>query len=162
MKDILLPNILNYLSIFSMINTESFIKFKLENIEYIEYLIKILSDFIKNNKSEDILEIDLKKYIEEIINQLTYFEIIYKDINFDLSKLNNYDYNTEYIKNLNKRISNLNEKDNNENKLKKVNTKNIKEKFKMLTNKKNELFLKSQSIEEISNELNEEKKNNRK
>ena len=63
MKDILLPNILNYLSIFSMINTESFIKFKLENIEYIEYLIKILSDFIKNNKSEDILEIDLKKYI---------------------------------------------------------------------------------------------------
>ena len=157
MKNTLLPIILNYLSIFSMINTKSFIQFKIENKESIDYLLKIFSDFIKNNKSEEIIEKDLKEYIKEIIKQLTYYEIIYNDINFDLSKLNIYDYNTEYIKNLNMNIDNINENDNNELKLKKANSKQVKEKYKKLMNKKNELFLiKSQSSEEITKELMEE------
>jgi len=135
-RNTLLPIILNYLSIFSMINTKSFIQFKIENKESIDYLLKIFSDFIKNNKSEEIIEKDLKEYIKEIIKELTYYEIIYNDINFDLSKLNNYDYNAEYIKNLNMRIDNINENDIKQFKLKKANSNQIKEKFKKIMKKK--------------------------
>ena len=69
MKNTLLPTILNYLSIFSMINSKSFIKFKIENKKYIDKLTNIFSDLIKNDKNNDIIEKDLKENVKDIIKQ---------------------------------------------------------------------------------------------
>ena len=152
-KRTLLPIILNYLSIFSMINTLSSIKFKIENKTYIDYLSKIFSGFMKNNKSDELVEKDLEENIKRIIKQLNYYEIIYNDINI-LGKLNNYDYNTDYVekiknKNDNNSINIINDDNKNDIKLSKKNYAKIKEKLKMKINKKNNLFLEKASKENI-------------
>ena len=162
-KNTILPVILNYLSIFSMINTKSFIEFKIENREIINNLFNIFNFYLKNNKSDEILEKDLENNIKEIIKQLNNFNIIYKDIGFDLSKLIEYDYNTEYVEQLKKGISNeksINGNNLDENNLKKDKNKKIKDKLKLKMKNNSNLFLeKVHSSKEIMDEINEENKN---
>ena len=145
MKNTLLPIIINYLSIFSIINTKSFIKFKIKNKEYIDKLTKIFSDLIKNDKSNEIVEKDLKENIKELIKQLNYYQIIDIDIKSNKDKLNDYDYNTNYIEkikeiNKNNSLNSINENTKNDLKLSKANNLKMRQKFKMLMNKKNNLF----------------------
>ena len=163
-KNTFLPIILNYLSIFSMINTKSFIEFKIENRKRINYLSNIFNTYISNNKSNEIVETDLQKYIKEIINQLNNFEIIYNDIKSDLSKLNNYDYNTKYVEQLKKSINDNNSKNslnskikNDSNKLinKEDNSKKMKERLKKNMKMKSDNFLiRMKSNKEIMEEIN--------
>ena len=165
-KNSLLPTLLNYLSIFSIINTKSFIEFKLENKDLINELSKILSESLKNNKSNEILEKDFQKNIKELINKLNYFDIIYSDINEDLSKLNEYDYNTKYIDFLKLRKNNDNKNtinianfnDENELNQRKEHSKNLKNKLKnkikLSSNKFLENLEKNEEIQKEFNELN--------
>ena len=164
----LLPIILNYLSMFSVINTQSFIKFKIANKDLINKLCEILSKSV-NDKENDILEKDLKDNIKDVIDQLNKYQIIIENINNDYSKLNKYNYNTEFSGTLNenegtsttnKNAININSEDNN----KKINDKNkksnnLKNKFKNLMKKKANLFLdKVSSKQEILQEINEQNK----
>ena len=162
-KNSILPVILNYLSIFSMINTKSFIEFKIENRELINNIFNIFNYYLKNNKSDDILEKDLENNIKEVIKQLNNFDNIYNDIKFDLSKLNEYDYNTKYVEQLKKGVSNEKSMDGNnldEIKLKKDKSKKIKDKLKLKMKNSSELFLtKVQSSKDIMDEINNENKN---
>ena len=162
-KNTILPTILNFLSIFSMINTKSFIEFKIENRNLINYLSNILNNYISNNKSNEILEIELQANINEIIKQLYNFEIIYNDIKYDLLKLNNFDYNTKYIEQLKKSINDENSlnriiiNDSNEINKKKENVKRMKAKLKQKMKLKSSLFLeKTKSSQEIMEEINKE------
>ena len=109
-RNSLLPIILNYLSMFGVINSKSFIIFKLENKVIINKICKVLNISINDNKNNDIFEKDLEENVKEIINQLNRYEIIYEKINGDLSELDEYNYNTEISEILNKKI---NEKKNN-------------------------------------------------
>ena len=152
-KNSILPLILNYLSIFCMINTKSFIEFKTQNKDLLNHLSKIFSKYLlNNNKNNGIMEVDLQKNITDILKRLDYYEIIYNNIKFDLSKLNKYDYNTEYVHNLSLGIYISNEKNSkdmiNENSinldeinLKKKNAKNIKDKLKKKMKMKSQVFL---------------------
>ena len=148
-RNSLLPVILNYLSMFGVINTKSFIKFKIENKELIKIICQILNDSIKKNKNNDILEKDLEENVKEIIHQLKRYEIIYESINEDFSKLNQYDYNTSILEKLRKKEEE--NKEPNSIKLipeevnkaddKKKKSKNIKDKFKKLIKNKNNTFM---------------------
>ena len=168
-KNTILPIILNYLSIFSMINTKSFIEFKIRNRDFINKLSKILIYYTESNKRKDILEVDLQKNIKEIIKQLNNFEIIYADIKYDLSQLNNYDYNTNYIKQLNKgfnstsienSLTSIIKNDSNEQYQKKENLKKMKEKLKKKMKLKSDGFFEKVKINKvIKEEINNENKN---
>ena len=165
-KKSILPIILNYLSIFGTINTKSFIKFKIENEDIINNLSEILSNISINNSNNEIIEKDLEENIKEVINQLDYYKIIYNDVNKDLSKLNDYDYNIEYVEKLKLRnlikkednsINIINESNMNLLNKKKMRTLNIKEKLKNIVKNKSNLFLeKIQSNKEILQEINDQ------
>ena len=163
-KNSILPLILNYLSIFSMINTKSFIEFKIENKHIINELYKLFSNYLLNNKNANLLETELQKNIKDVLKQLNYYETIYNNLKQDLSKLNKYDYNTDYVEKLRSGINNPNEKNskdiniNNPNvaelNLKKENSKKIRDKLKMKMKAKSNLFLeKSQSCKEFIQEM---------
>ena len=64
----LLPIMLNYISMFSVINTKNFILFKLENKDIINKLYKILHDYINNKNNIAItIEKDLEENIKEVL-----------------------------------------------------------------------------------------------
>ena len=143
-RNSLLPIFLNYLSMLGVINSKLFIKFKLENKDLINKICQVLDNSVKNNKNNDILEKDLEENVKQIINQLNRYEIINESINGDLSKLNEYDYNTEILEKLRKKA----EENKNNIKLipveesidneKKKSIKNLKDKYKKkLKNKDN-------------------------
>ena len=148
-KYIILPDILKYLSIFGCINTKLFIEFKIKNGELINKIIQILSDSISdNNKSKNT---NFENNINDVINQLNAFKLI-KD---DLSKLNEYDYNFEFIEKLNEINNSKNEIKSNKIGKNKNKLKNIKEKLKIKINNKIKFFLENiKNDEEISNEMN--------
>jgi hypothetical protein len=95
------PIILKYLSIFGCINTHSFFKFKVDNEKLIDEICQILSNAISQNKENQFIEKDLEDNINEVINQLNKFKAIKIQINNNLSKLNEYDYNIEMNEKLN-------------------------------------------------------------
>ena len=99
-RNSLLPIILKYLTIFSIINTKSFIEFKNKNKNLINQLYKLLSNSVNNNQNNIKLEKDLEENIKEVINQLNWYQIIDESINSDLSKLNKYEYNCDILKQL--------------------------------------------------------------
>ena len=137
-KNSLIPTILKYLSLFGSINTKSFIQFKIDNENLINKLCQILTDSILIHYKNNRIDKDTIEYIKEVIQQLNIYKIINKNINGDFSKLNKYDYNSEYYKNtnLNNSIkSNDLEIKNNNNE-----TKKLKNKFKNIMKKKNLSF----------------------
>ena len=163
-----LPIILNYLTMFSVINSKSFIEFKIKNKDLINKLYELLSHIIKSNSNNNLLEKDLEENVTAIINRLNWFEIIYENINEDLSKLKAYDYNTEYLEKIkdNQKII-----DNNSNKIKiimenvnknddnKQKNKNLKDKFKNLMKKKANKFMNQvNSNQEMLKTINEQNK----
>ena len=167
-RNSLLPIVLKYLTMLSVINTESFILFKNKNNDLINKIIELLSNAIKNNKNNNILDKDLEENIKEVINQLIYHKIIFNFINSDLSKLDKYNYNTELIekirvnendskKNLNK--INLIPDDNNKKNDNKKKAKNMKDKYKNLMKKKANIFMdKVNSNQEMTKAINEQNK----
>ena len=175
----LLPVILNYLLMFCVINTKSFIEFKIENKDLIIKLQNILSESLKTNKDNNnndneniILEKDLEEYIAEVINQLNKYQIISDSIENDLSKLNKYDYNIDILDKLKEQqlnnnnlniinfISTDSKKKADE---KKEKSKNMKNKMKNLMKKKSDLFLDKVSLNqemiEIINDQNQNQDN---
>ena len=147
-RNSLLPIILNYLSMFGVINTKSFIEFKIENKDLINKLCQIFSDSISNNINNNFIEKDLEDNIKEVINQLNRYHVIYERLNNDLSKLNEYDYNIDILeklkqneieKNLNKKTNQHLIEENLGNKKKQLN--NIRDKYKNLMKKKANLFM---------------------
>ena len=168
----LLPIMLNYFSMFAVINTKAFIEFKMENQNLIDNLCKSLSNCVENNKDNHIIEKDLEDNVNEVISQLNRHQIIINSLNGDLSKLEKYNYNTdlENITQNNKKDSNINSinlvNDNNSTKIdedKKNKSKNMKSKFKNLMLKKANLFMeKVSSNTEIVKEINDHNKNEEK
>ena len=167
----LLPIILNYFSMFAVINSKSFIEFKRKNQNLIDSLCEILSSCVKNNKNNNIIEKDLEDNVNEVFSQLNRHQIIYDSLNGDLSKLEKYNYNTNLEKiTHNQKDSNINSIklviSNNsaqENEDKKKKSKNMKNKFKNLMVKKANLFMeKVSSNTEIVKEINEQNKNEEK
>ena len=136
--------ILKYLSIFSCINTKSFIQFKIKNEELINRINLILSYSIKDKTKFKLLDQYLKENIIEVINQLNLYKNINMNINCDLSKLGFFNYNIE-INNNSKNIINQN-KNNNCN-----NSKNIKEHLKNIKKKKAGKSMENDYIENIDN-----------
>ena len=171
-RNSLIPIILNYLTMFSVINTKSFIEFKINNNYLINQIFQLLSDIVKKNKNNSILEKDLEENIKVVIDQLNMFKKIYEYINKDLSKLNRYDYNTEFIEKFNEKKDNylikVNLKGDNKIDENKKKTTNMKNKFKALMVKKSNLFLNKissnkemlQAINEKNNNMQKEDKNN--
>jgi hypothetical protein len=165
--NLILPVILNYLLMFSVINNKAFIEFKIENKDLIIKLRTILDESLKKNKESNFLEKDLEENVVEVINQLNKYQIIYDGLDSDLSKLNNYDYNINILEklktnNLNdSNIINLISKDNKNSKLeeKEKKSKNMKNKIKNLMKKKADLFMDkistSQEILQIISEKNQ-------
>ena len=163
----LLPTILNYLSMFAVINTKSFIEFKIENKAPINKLIQILKDSLESNKNDEILDKDFEENIKQVINQLKRYEQIYESLNNDLSKLEKYDYNTEILEKLKQNNNNLDKNNINlfSDDTKKINeqnkkSKNMKNKFKNLMKKKADLFMdKIRENKEIIKQINEQQQN---
>ena len=171
-RNSLLPIILNYLSMFSVINSKKFIEFKIKNEDLINKLYELLSNCIKDNKNNIILESDLEENLKEVINQLNIYKFIYESLDRDLTKLNKYDYNIEIIDKL-KEKENLKKLNYNSNiikiipiKLNKVDenkkrAKNMKDKYKNLMKKKANIFMdKVISNEEEFKALKEKNINN--
>ena len=99
-RNSLLPTILNYLLMFSVINTKSFIEFKLENKNTINKLYEILLNFVKNNNKDNAIDKDLEEHINEVLNKINLYQLIYDSYKGDLSKLNKFDYNTNILQQL--------------------------------------------------------------
>ena len=163
-----LPIILNYLSIFAVINTKSFIEFKLKNKEIINKIFQILFNSIENNKIQNNLEKDLEENVKEVINQLNRYQTINEAIN-NLSTLNKYDYNTEILEklrinernsNIHKNIINLFPEETQKLDDRNKKSKNMKNKYKNLMKKKADLFMdKFKSSKEIIDLKDEPNKN---
>ena len=154
-KYIILPIVLKYLSIFGCINTVSFIKFKLNNEEIINKIIQLLLDYTKSD-NHYINNTNIQENINEVINQLKSFKIINNNIKSDLSELKEYDYNFEFIQNLDQ-LNNSKNLFNKLNKAEKNNCKfkNIKEKLKNKMKHKLTNFLENvKNDKEILNEIN--------
>ena len=168
LRNSLLPIILNYLSMFSVINSKSFIEFKIKNSDLIKKLYELLSKFLKNNKNNQILEKDLEDNVKDIINQLNNYEIIYESVIGDLNKINNFNYNTDIIEKIQKeKLGNQEEKSKiniiptslkkvDENKIRKI---NMKDKYKHLMKKKANKFMdKVNSNKEMIKAMEEQSK----
>ena len=140
LRNSLLPVILNFLSNFSLINTKEFIKFKIENREIIKDIKNMLLNDLEKNKDNELFEKDLDENVKKLITEMDYYNIIYEDIKHDLTKLNDYDYCTTYVHNIQKEIKedNSNNEENNNLKLKKQ---KLKEKFKLKMKNNSQNFL---------------------
>ena len=92
-----LPTILNYLLMFSVINTKSFIEFKLANKITIDKLHEILLNFIKNKEKDLAIDKDLEEHINEVLNKINSYQLIYDCYKGDLTKLNEFDYNVNIL-----------------------------------------------------------------
>ena len=157
-----LPIVFKYLSIFGCINTKSFIEFKIKNEELINKINKILNNSILNKDSNKIIDKDFEENINEVINQLNRYKIINNYIKNDFSKLNKYDYNSEFIEKINESNNISNNKiildNNNNNNNNKLNSKT--KKFKSLIKNKNNMFLdKIKSNKDMLNEINNQIQN---
>ena len=129
-----LPPILNYLLMISVINTKSFIEFKLANRITINKLYEILQNFIKNKEKDNAIDKYLEEHINEVLNKINSYQLIYDSYKGDLSKLNKFDYNTNILQQLknNQAINtnkiNINQEAKNSKDEKKQKLKNTKEK----------------------------------
>ena len=112
-RKILLPVILNLISMFGNINSKSFIQFKIQNENLINEIITILKNAISINKDKTLLDNELIDNIINVIKQLNIYKIINDNINNDLSKLNDKDYNFNFE---------FKEKKNEDNNINKINT----------------------------------------
>ena len=72
----LLPVVLNYLQIFNMINTKSFIEFKFQNQNIINKLHELLSNIIQNKEKNNLIDKDLENQTKEIQNQINRYKLI--------------------------------------------------------------------------------------
>ena len=144
-KDAFLPIILNYITMLGIINSKNFIKYKLENKNLINDLVKILNTSLKNNKNNEIFDYDLSENVLNTINQLNRYEIIYNNIKGNLNELDDFDYNI--IENNN--LKNENDKNSEENNLKKKKSNKLREKYKNLIKQKSNNFM-----EKIQNDKN--------
>ena len=158
----LLPTLLNYLQIFNVINTKSFIEFKLQNKNSIKNLYELLFNFVKNNDKKNIIDKDLEDNLKDVINQMNRYQLIYDSYGGDLSKLNKYDYNTNILDQLrqnqksNTNNINLIPEETNKNDEKEKELKAKKDKIKSLMKKKSNNFMKKiESNEDILKAINE-------
>ena len=111
LRNSILPTILNYLSNFGVINTKSFINFKIQNKEIINDIKNILIKSIKKNKTNELFGKDLEEYIQLVIKELDYYMIINNEIKDDLNQLNENGFMTKYIQKIkkeNKEENNIN------------------------------------------------------
>jgi hypothetical protein len=149
----LLPVVLNYLQIFNLINTKSFIEFKFENKNSLDKLNVLLTNFIQNNYKTNLIEKDLEKQTKEIQKQINRYKLISELYNNDLSKLNKYDYNSTII---NENDININKTNSDIITNQKQKMKNTKEKLKsLMKNKKNNFLKKIESNEEMIKAIND-------
>ena len=154
-RNILLPIMLNYLQIFNVINTKSFIEFKIANKTIINKLYDLLFNFIKDNEKNNFIDKDLDEQVKEILNQINIYQLIYDNFGGDLSKLNKFDYNINIIKDLrnnqkcNANDINIMSLENEINDNKKQKSKITKEKLKLLMKKKNNNFMSKIESNEI-------------
>ena len=166
-RNSLLPLMLNYLQIFNVINTKSFIEFKLENKNSINKLYELLNDFVKNNQNNMTIDKDLEEQIKQILNQMNRYQLIFDTFQGDLSKLKKYDYNIDIIEQIRNSIksnqNNINiipvEKENKDEKKQK--SKLAKDKLKILMKKKTNDFMKKiesnqEMVKAIDEHINDE------
>ena len=107
-RKVLLPVVLNFLSIFGCINSKSFIQFKKKNNKLINNIIELLNNAINNNKDNQLLDKELTENIFYVIKQLNKYKIINDYYNNNLNKLNDNDYNTYiYFKEQNNKKENI-------------------------------------------------------
>ena len=153
LRNSILPIILNYLSNFAVINTKSFICFKIQNKEIINDIKNILLNSIEKNKAIELFGKDLEEYIQVVIEELDNYIIINNEIKGDLTKLNKYDFMTKFIhkiKKENKEENNINNKTNNQ----KARSQKLKEKFKLKVKNNLQNFMeKSKTDKNIENNL---------
>ena len=165
MRNIFLPVVLNYLSIFGCINTKSFLDFKNENSILINNICQILSSSVENK----IIDRDTEDYAKDIIEQLNRYKVL---INNNINP-KEYDYNTNNseILNLLNKNGKSNDKQNSDiNNEKSLKSKNIKEHLKNLMKNKAKNFMNKAKLddntlkainennkkEEINNDSNDE------
>ena len=161
-RNSLLPTILNYLQIFNVINTKSFIEFKLENKNSINKLYELLLDFVKNNEKNNFIDKDLEDNMKEVINQMNRYQLIYDNFGGDLSKLNKYDFNTNILEQLkqsqqsNTNSINIIPENKNKHNEEEEKIKQKKEKLKLLMRKKSNNFMKKiESNEDLVKAIDE-------
>ena len=161
-RNSIFPILLNYLQIFNVINTKSFIEFKLQNKNSIKNLYELLFNFVKNNDKKNIIDKDLEDNLKDVINQMNRYQLIYDSYGGDLSKLNKYDYNTNILDQLrqnqksNTNNINLIPEETNKNDEKEKELKAKKDKIKSLMKKKSNNFMKKiESNEDILKAINE-------
>ena len=153
-KNIFLPIILNYLTVFGCLNSKRFIKFKIDNENLINKLLDMLNILIQNKNL--LLDSDLSENIANTIYHLNIFKKIYKNNEGDLNKLSDYDFNTEYLSGEKESLKlNIN---NDENLFNKV--RNMKEKYKnIMKNKRNNFIEKIKEDKTMKDILQKEDKN---
>ena len=161
-RNTLLPTILNYLLMLSVINTKSFIEFKLENKDKINKLYEILHNIVNNEDKKDIIDKDLEEHIHEVLNKINTYQIINDSLLGDFSKLEKLSYNTNILEQLknnqNYIVNNINNISEGKEFIdeKKQKSKNAKEKLKLLMKKKTNNFMKKiESNEEMTKAIEE-------
>ena len=102
-RNSLLPKILNYILMFSVLNTKSFIEFKIENKKEINNLYNLLFNYVKNVETNNQIDKDLVTFIKDVLNKMNQYQLIYDTYKGDLSKLNLYDYNTDFLEQIKKK-----------------------------------------------------------
>ena len=173
---VLLPVMLNFLSILGSINSKSFIRFKKKNKLLIDNIIEILDNEINIiSKDNKLLDEELKENISYVIKQLNKYKIINDYYKNNLNKVNDKDYNIYiYIKEQNSKtrkeniltsLNNINEDNININEEKKKSKiKDMKALLKNKIKKNNDNFFKKakndKEMKQIIEKKEEEKKDN--
>ena len=157
-KNLFLPVILNYLTIFGTINSKPFVKFKLDNHILIDKIYDVLNNALESNKNNSLYDKDLTENIINTMNHLNIYKKINENVGNDLNKLNDYDFNIEnqYEGKENININNKSEEKKNIDKLK-----NIKNKFKNLMKNKRNNFIEKIKEEKEMKDIIEQEKNNK-
>ena len=161
-RNSLLPTMLNYLLIFSVINTKSFIEFKMKNKNSINKIFDLLFNFVNNDDKNNVIDKDLEDHIKEVLNQINKYQLINDYYKGDLSKLPKLSYNINILEELKAgQIVNSNNikiipEVKNVMDEKKQKSKQVKEKLKLKMQKKTNNFMKKiESSEEISKAIEE-------
>ena len=146
-RNSLFPIILNYLLIFNVMNTKSFIEFKIENKKEINTLNEALHNFIKSAEKNNAIDKDLENHIKEVLHKINQYQILLDIYNGDLSKLNQFVYNTDITELLRKnRTLDIKLKQISEDleivDEEKQKSKKAKERLKLLMQKKSDGFMK--------------------